>query len=116
MISILSVAGSLLFVLLLQEEPPSVSPANFAGYVVNSGLVFALVQLLKVNILPALREKAPWALTLLAIVIGPAIAVGQTYLSGFFGVPIDLTPLGGILGGATAVAGYKVGVSAFKHS
>jgi uncharacterized membrane protein YdcZ (DUF606 family) len=70
---------------------------------INSVLVVGAVQLIKVS-LPKLRESVPWALPLIAMVGGPLLVWGQNQLMTVLGVPVDLSPLMGVLTGGTAVA------------
>ena len=82
---------------------------------INSVLVLAIVQLLKIKI-PVLREKLPWLIPIIAGAIGPAVAAGQNYLSQLLGVAIDLNPIAAIFTGGTAVAIHQVGKQASKEA
>ena len=78
------------------------------GQLVNTVAVLALVQLIKTYI-PMLKTYYPWVLPLIAAGIGPLVAAGQTWLSGVFGVPIDLSPISGLFSGGAAVMINQVG-------
>jgi hypothetical protein len=80
---------------------------------INSVAVLGVVQFLKVQI-PALNQKIPWVLPILAGAVGPGIATLQNFLSSSLGVPIDLSPIVGIFTGGTAVAIFQVGKQATK--
>ena len=83
-----------------------------AGFI-NTVLVLALVQLLKVNV-PILKEKIPWLIPIIAGGIGPGIAAGQNALFGWLGIAMDLSPIAAIFTGATATAVNQVGKQAIK--
>jgi hypothetical protein len=83
-----------------------------AGFI-NTVLVLAIVQLLKVKI-SWLKEKVPWLLPIVAGGIGPAVAAGQNALFAWLGIPIDLAPIAAIFTGATATAVNQVGKQAAK--
>jgi len=83
-----------------------------AGFI-NTVLVLALVQLLKVKV-PILKENVPWLLPIVAGGIGPVVAAGQNALFAWLGVPIDLSPIAAIFTGATATAVNQVGKQAAK--
>lgn len=76
---------------------------------INSVLVLAAVQALKVHVVPWLKQTAPWAIPIIALVIGPALTAGMNFLSAFLGYPIDLSPIIGVFAGGTAVALHQVG-------
>lgn len=79
------------------------------GAMINTAGVLAVVQILKVNIIPAVREKAPWILPILTGAIGPAIAALQNLLSGVLAVSITLDPVVAVFTGAAAVAVNQAG-------
>jgi hypothetical protein len=83
-----------------------------AGFI-NTVLVLAIVQLLKVKI-SWLKEKVPWLLPIVAGGIGPAVAAGQNALFAWLGIPIDLAPIAAIFTGATATAVNQVGKQVAK--
>jgi hypothetical protein len=86
------------------------SPAGWKGLValaLNSFVVLGLVQLIKVK-LPLIREAAPWALPILAVVLGPLVAMGQSALGSYLGAPVDLSPLVALFTGGAAVAANQV--------
>ena len=76
---------------------------------INSVLVLLVVQFLKIKI-PGIREKAPWLFPVLAMVIGPLIALAQSALASWLGVPIDLSMIAGLFTGATATALHQIKV------
>ncbi len=78
---------------------------------INSVIVVGLVQAIKLY-WPSIRERIPALLPIFAAALGPAVAVAQNTISGWLGVPIDLSPLVGAFTGAAAVAIHQVGVQA----
>ena len=68
----------------------------------NSGIVLALVQLLKVKVLPALKESAPWAIPLVASVVG----LGASFVLAQTG--IDISPIAGVFSGFAASGLFAV--------
>jgi hypothetical protein len=58
--------------------------------------------------LPALRERSPMLVPLLAMAAGPALAWGQGVLAAWLGLPIDLSPIVGALSGGSAVAVHQI--------
>ena len=62
----------------------------------NSGIVLAVVQLLKVVLVPKLRALAPWAIPLLASVIGLAASMVLAKTG------IDISPIAGAFSGFAA--------------
>jgi len=72
----------------------------------NVGIVGVAVQLLKWKVLPVLKEKYPYLLPIIAMVIGTASAwvMAQT--------GIDISPIGavfnGMVSGALAVTGFNI--------
>ena len=74
---------------------------------INSVLVVAAVQFLKVY-WPIFKEKMPWLIPIIAGFIGPLIMLLQNMVTSWLGVPVDLSPLLGVLTGGTAVAIHQV--------
>ncbi len=62
----------------------------------NSGIVLAIVQLLKVVVLPKMRASYPWAIPLVASVVGLASSVVLAWTG------IDITPIAGAFTGFAA--------------
>lgn len=69
----------------------------------NVGIVLALVQVLKVRFLPILKASAPWAIPLVASVIG----FGASFVLVKTG--IDITPIAGVFSGFAASGVFAVG-------
>jgi len=80
---------------------------------INTIVVLGVVQFLKIKI-PVLREKIPWLFPILAMVIGPIIALVQSTLAGWLGIPIDLSAIVGLFSGGAAVAIHQIDVQATK--
>jgi hypothetical protein len=80
---------------------------------INTVIVLGIVQLLKMYV-PKLKEGVPWLIPIFAGAIGPAAAVGQTYLGSLLGVAIDLNPIVAIFTGASATAMNQVYKQAAK--
>lgn len=78
-----------------------------AAMAINTIVVAGVVQAIKVYA-PGLRAGLPWLLPVIAVVAGPAVAVAQSALAGWLGVPIDLSPLLGLATGGAAVAANQV--------
>lgn len=88
-------------------EEPGGDPWTYVALVFNVGVVAALVQLLKLYVMPWLKEKAPYLIPIIGIAIGIA---GALVLQA---TGIDLSPIGdlfgaGIASGALASAGFAV--------
>lgn len=81
---------------------------------INGVGVLAVVQLLKVHVMPFLKTKHPWAIPILAVVAGPLVGYATEYLMAFLGHPIDLTAIIAALTGAMAVVAHQVKVQASK--
>ncbi len=77
------------------------TPNVFLATLINSVAVLALVQLIKAYI-PILKLQYPWALPLIAAGIGPLVALVQTQLGDWLGVPVDLSTIAGIFAGGFA--------------
>ena len=73
----------------------------------NSGIVLAIVQLLKLTLLPRLRASAPWAIPLIASAIGLASSVVLAATG------IDITPIAGLFSGFAASGMFAVVKEAF---
>lgn len=74
--------------------PPGVPGASWwqatLAAAVNTGGVLLLVQGIAWAV-PYLRERIPWAVPILALVAGPAVAWVQSQVAAFTGLPIDLS-------------------------
>ncbi len=68
----------------------------------NSGIVLAVVQLLKVVALPKLRVSAPWAIPLVASVVGLAASMVLVKTG------IDISPIAGAFSGFAASGMFAV--------
>lgn len=68
----------------------------------NSGIVMAIVQLLKVVVIPKLRVSAPWAIPLLASVVGLAASMVMARTG------IDISPIAGVFSGFAASGMFAV--------
>lgn len=66
----------------------------------NSGLVLVIVQVLKVYALPGLRTSAPWAIPLIASVLGMLSSMVLTK-SG-----IDISPIAGLFTGLASSGAF----------
>jgi hypothetical protein len=86
------------FVVLAQEagEVPGADPWPYVAIAFNSGIVLMLVQLLKNKVLPILKQKAPYLIPLIGMVIGvaSALVLGAT--------GIDISPIGDVFGAGIA--------------
>ena len=89
---------SMLSILLWQADPSD----TLLAILFNAGIIAVLVQLIKTKLLPILKEKAPWALPLIATVLG---AVSGTILAKY---GIDIGPIVGAFSGLLASGGYMV--------
>ncbi len=85
------------------------------GALINTVIVMGLVQLIKIYI-PKINLAIPWLLPLLAAVIGPIVALIQTAIAGWLGVPIDLSALVAVFTGGSAVALYQIGKQTHKEA
>mgnify|MGYP001570446798 FL=1 len=74
---------------------------------INTVGVMLVTQLIKTGI-PIIHSAVPWLLPILATLAGPVVAVLQSLLAGWVGVPIDLSPLLGLATGGAAVAMHQV--------
>lgn len=86
---------------------PEVWKPILAGFI-NTTLVLVLVQLCKAAI-PSLRSAVPWLIPVIAGALGPLVAVGQSWLGTWLGIPVDLSPVVAVFTGATATAVHQVG-------
>ena len=77
--------------------------ANF----INLVGVLLIVELLKL-VIPKLKELVPWAIPIIAAVIGPILAMLQGYLGAWLGIEINLDPIVAIFTGASATALFQV--------
>lgn len=68
----------------------------------NTGIVFALVQVLKRYVAPVLKTSYPWAIPIIALGIGSA----SSLLMARYG--IDISPLMGAFTGAAASTAFVV--------
>ena len=88
---------------------------QIAAAAINSVLVLMAVQFLKTTGVPWLNANAPFLLPIIAMLIGPLMAIAMNYLSALLGYPIDLSPIIGVFIGGTAVALHQVGKQALKR-
>ena len=75
---------------------------------INMVLVLVAVELIKKSI-PFFNASIPWLLPIIAAVIGPVVALIQSYLGSWLGVNIDLSSIVAIFTGGSAVALYQFG-------
>ncbi len=68
----------------------------------NSGLVLVLVQVIKIKLLPVLKEKFPWSLPMIASALGFATAIILS-LTG-----IDISPIVGVFSGLAASGAFAI--------
>ena len=74
---------------------------------INAGGVFYLVSLIT-RLLPALRNRAPQCIPIIAALSGPLLNLAGAALSDLFGYPIDFSPIIGAFGGTAAVAVHQI--------
>lgn len=89
-----------------QGGEPGAEP-NYVALAFNVGIVAMLVQILKIYVMPRLREKAPYLIPIIGMVLGVLTA----YILQATG--IDISAIGdvfgaGIASGALASAGFAV--------
>ncbi len=116
--SILCILAIMAFVLLvpagaqcfdITAEPGApVDWKGLLGLFINSFAVVAAVKLLTVA-MPTIREKIGWVIPILAMIIGPLLALASNAISEAIGVPVDLNPIAAVFAGGSAVAFYQVG-------
>jgi len=75
---------------------------------INMVLVLVAVELIKKSI-PIINASIPWLLPIIAAVIGPVVALIQSYLGAWLGVNIDLSSIVAVFTGGSAVALYQFG-------
>ncbi len=80
----------------------------------NSFVIVAAVQLLRF-FFPVLKERIPWALPLIAVIIGPLMAMVTTAVSAALGYPVDFSPIAGVFAGGSAVAIHQFGKQLQRH-
>jgi hypothetical protein len=88
-----------------------------AATFVNTTLVLALV--MGINAFkPIIRVKYPWAIPLMATVLGPVIGAVQTWVMTQFGIQVDFSPVLAALAGAAATTAHQVGkgVQEVRHN
>ena len=68
----------------------------------NTGIVYALVQVLKLYVVPSLRTKTPWAIPLIALVVG-SVSSMVLAASGF-----DISPIAGAFTGLASSGTFAV--------
>ena len=88
-------------------EPASTGWQYFVALLLNSFAIVVAVQLLKVWV-PILREKVPWLFPIIAMVIGPLMAMATSAVSGYLGYPVDFGSIAAIFTGGSAVAFHQV--------
>ena len=81
---------------------------------INGVGVLAVVQLVKVHLMPFLKAQHPWALPILAVLAGPIVGFATEFLMAFLGYPIDLSAIVAALTGAMAVVAHQVKAQASK--
>ncbi|MCP4201149.1 MAG: hypothetical protein GY769_04365 [bacterium] len=88
-------------------EPDPTNPWYYLALAANFGLVAFLVQILKNKLLPSLKEKAAYAIPLIAMVLGMAapLVLQQT---GIDILPIKDVFTAGLVSGAFASSGFVV--------
>lgn len=77
---------------------------------INGTLVLAVVSIINAY-KPTFREKYPWAVPLLATLLGPALGAVQTYILAKFGIQVDFNPIIAALAGAAATTAHQVGTN-----
>lgn len=80
---------------------------QLVAVILNTAGVVLVVQLLKF-FLPILKERYPWALPIIATLVGPGVAYLQITVAGWAGVDVDFTPVVAALTGGMAVAAHQV--------
>lgn len=92
---------------------PAAAPGlkMLAASLINTAGVLTLVAIGNYY-LPAVRATVPWLIPIATTLLGPVVALGQTWLAGQLGVPIDLSPLLGVFTGAAAVMVHQTGKQA----
>lgn len=102
-------------ILAFQDEPVPVAMSwqYFAALFLNSFAIVAAVQLLK-NFMPILKAKLSWMLPIIAIIIGPLMAMVTAAVSGFLGYPVDFSIIAGLFTGGSAVALHQIGLQLQK--
>jgi hypothetical protein len=68
----------------------------------NAGIVMTVVQVVKILLIPSLREKAPWAIPIIASGLGFASSVVLSSTG------IDITPIVGAFSGLAASGMFAV--------
>ena len=68
----------------------------------NSGLVLVLVQIIKIKLLPVLKEKFPWSLPMIASVLGFMSAIVLSSIG------IDISPIVGLFSGLAASGAFAI--------
>ena len=76
---------------------------------INSVLVLMAVQFIKNYGIPWLKQNAPWALPLIAVLVGPIMTYLTNIVSSALGYPVDLSPIAGLFSGMAAVVLHQVG-------
>ncbi len=77
---------------------------------INGAGVFSVLWVFNNHISGWLRANTPWLIPILAAALGPVVALAQSYLAKWLGVPIDLAPLSAmaLFSGASATAMHQV--------
>ena len=79
---------------------------------INSVLVLMAVQFIKTTGIPWLKANTPWALPLIAVLVGPIMTYLTGIISSTLGYPVDLSPIAGLFAGMAAVVMHQVGKQA----
>jgi len=99
-----------------QAEPPvpvDMSWQYFVALLLNSFIIVGAVQLLRF-FFPYLKERIPWVLPIIAVSIGPLMAMATTAVSAALGHPVDFSPIAGVFAGGSAVAIHQFGKQVCK--
>ena len=81
---------------------------TIASTLLNSVLVMGLVQLLSMY-LPALKERYPMVIPILATIIGPLVGALQALILAKLGIQVDFSPVLALLAGGAAVTMHQIG-------
>ncbi len=74
-------------------------------------VTFAVVIAVKLltAVMPTLKRKMGWLIPIVAMIIGPLMAMAGVAISGALGYPVYLSPIAAALAGGTAVAFHQIG-------
>jgi hypothetical protein len=102
-----------------QVQPADVTPTSTVTFdwktvlatFLNTTLVVAVVA--GINAFrPVIREQYPWAVPLMATILGPIVGVAQTWILAKLGITVDFSPIVAALAGAAATTVHQVGKQA----